>query len=94
MTRSSNLAASIAARLLARARASGEDYQNLLLGYCLEPVVDDLRSGTRHHGIWQPGGPKVHPATASAMRPKTPRPRPMKRINPTEPSRAPHAWTK
>ena len=36
MTREANLAASVAARLLNRARATGEDHQTLLTGYCFE----------------------------------------------------------
>jgi hypothetical protein len=31
-----NLAASVAARLLNRAKQSGDDYQTLLTGYCFE----------------------------------------------------------
>jgi hypothetical protein len=36
MTREADLAASVAARLLNRARATGDDYQTLLAGYCFE----------------------------------------------------------
>ena len=36
MTDKADLAASVAARLLKRARQTGDDYQTLLTSYCLE----------------------------------------------------------
>jgi len=64
----SNLPASVAARLLNRAKQTGDDYQILLTGYCFErflyrlgafllPILEDLRRGERREGTWRVGGP-------------------------------------
>jgi hypothetical protein len=65
--RLSKILVSIAARLLNRARQSGDDYQTLLTSFCLErscivsahpmPVLDDLWRGANRKGIRAPGGP-------------------------------------
>ena len=68
-----NLGASVTARLLNRARTSGDDYQRLLTSFCFErllfrlgasdvrdflmPILDDVRSGRATPGTWQRGGP-------------------------------------
>ncbi len=46
MTGKANLAASIAARLLNRARATGDDYQMLFTGYCFERFLYRLGAST------------------------------------------------
>jgi len=58
-----NLSASVAARLLERARRTGEDYQapgerilSVLRAFLL-PILDDLRRGTPTSRKWPPGGP-------------------------------------
>lgn len=47
MTARANLAASVAARLLDRARATGETHQNLLTSYCLERFLYRLGESDR-----------------------------------------------
>jgi hypothetical protein len=47
MTEKANLAASIAARLLNRARQTGADYQTLLTSYCLERFLYRLSVSDR-----------------------------------------------
>jgi hypothetical protein len=47
MTAKANLAASVAARLLNRARQTGEDYQTLLTSYCLERFLYRLAVSDR-----------------------------------------------
>jgi hypothetical protein len=47
MTGKANLAASIAARLLHRAKETGDDYQNLLTNYCLERFLFRLGASSR-----------------------------------------------
>ncbi|HEY3380878.1 MAG TPA: nucleotidyl transferase AbiEii/AbiGii toxin family protein [Vicinamibacterales bacterium] len=47
MTRHPNLAASVAARLLSRAKVTGDDYQTLLTTYCLERFLYRLGTSDR-----------------------------------------------
>lgn len=47
MTNKSNLAASVAARLLNRAKLTGDDYQTLLTSYCLERFLYRLATSDR-----------------------------------------------
>jgi hypothetical protein len=47
MTEKSNLAASVAARLLNRARETGDDYQTQLTSYCLERFLFRLGASDR-----------------------------------------------
>jgi hypothetical protein len=47
MTGKTNLAASVAARLLNRARQTGDDYQSLLTSYCLERFLYRLAVSDR-----------------------------------------------
>lgn len=47
MTRHPNLAASVAARLLNRAKETGDDYQTLLTTYCLERFLYRLGTSDR-----------------------------------------------
>lgn len=47
MTGKSDLAASVAARLLNRAKATGEDHQTLLTSYCLERFLYRLGASDR-----------------------------------------------
>ena len=47
MTGKADLAASIAARLLNRAKATGEDHQTLLTSYCLERFLYRLGASDR-----------------------------------------------
>lgn len=47
MTPSPNLGASVAARLLSRARQTGDDYQTLLTSYCLERFLYRLGASDR-----------------------------------------------
>lgn len=48
MTGKANLAASVAARLLNRAKQTGDDYQTLLTSYCLERFLYRLSVSDRH----------------------------------------------
>jgi hypothetical protein len=47
MSATPNLAASVAARLLNRAKQTGDDYQTLLTGYCIERFLYRLGAGDR-----------------------------------------------
>jgi hypothetical protein len=47
MTARTNLAASVASRLLNRARQTGDDYQMLLTSYCLERFLYRLAASDR-----------------------------------------------
>jgi hypothetical protein len=47
MNTTPNLSASVAARLLNRAKQSGDDYQTLLTAYCLERFLYRLGAGDR-----------------------------------------------
>jgi hypothetical protein len=61
MIAKADLGASMAARLLNRAKATGDDYQTSLATFCLErfllPLLEDLRSRAPRGGTWRPGGP-------------------------------------
>ena len=55
-TATRNLGASVAARLLNRSKATGDDYQAVLRPLLL-PVLDDVRRTAAVPGVWPPCGP-------------------------------------
>lgn len=56
MTAKADLAASIAARLLNRAKATGEDHQTLLTSYCLERFLYRLGASDQRDRFVLKGG--------------------------------------
>jgi hypothetical protein len=71
-----NMAASVHARLLRRAKAEGRPFNELLqIEEFLMPVVEALVDGSGYDGRWPPGGPwNVGPQSDPATGKSTPVP--------------------